>query len=76
MDFEMDMEWPTKIHNIDLKSIWIMDFLWIFNLIRMDYGFSSILNPSGPTAHKEKFQYLTLLSLQMTHSNFDAFGPH
>ena len=46
MDFEMDMEWPTKIHmdygffmDFQSKSLWIMDFLWIFYGMDMDLGF-------------------------------------
>ena len=58
----MDMEWPTKIHMdygffMDLKSIWIMDFLWNgygFRILKnMDYGMDMdlVLNPSGPTGY-------------------------
>ena len=67
MDFEMDMEWPTKsiIHmdyrffmDLQSKSVWIMDFLWNgygFRILKnMDYGMEMdlVLNPSGPTEHR------------------------
>ena len=50
MDFEMDMEWPTKIHNpygfkIHMYYGFFMDFLWISNLnpygLWILYGFST-----------------------------------
>ena len=45
MDFEMDMEWPTKIHNP--YGLWI--FYGFSIEIRMDYGILWIfnLNPYG-----------------------------